>query len=1478
MFPHSHDKLALLARYDPSCLGAMLRMALPCAATLVAAVWLPSQALGASARVSFGVNTLEFASQNNSEAGLLRYLVGDLPIVSAVDVSGVSPGAKQRLFDFSGCTPVTEDTFVGRQVTWKRALAAGTVVQEAVLHSDSLELRWHFDLRGVTGSAQVNVFVPEAALSISPYKATLQDGRVEQSELWVEQRAPVPNLRALQVTTRAHTLSFELGARSGWQFEDVRRSAQHRGLYRLTLPLALNGSLREDISLRISVDEPDATLAPLDLSRAANMGLADEREGDRKGGWTDQGDNDLRTFPVGVQYLRGIPFHVLDPATNGGKAAVMLHGTERPYFPTEVSVPVKRPAAALYFLHGCAWGVSGTALSYVVAYADGSTERIPVRTYREIGDWSWGARDMGENAKVAWRGESGHGIHSIMALRWANPYPEKPIDHLLLHGGDGPVAGVLAITASSRLLPFASLAQPRAPLPPLAIAGAGHIFLDWVFRVTRLDPAYKAADLATETNLSRFDLFVVAENIPAARAEQVGARVREGAGLLVFGPPPATLSNLLPVAVAARPVLRSPVQHDRVTGTTGKPFFLRPALAGHLVFLGLDASELPPASAFYQVQVHGQAQVLAEWRAPDGECFPALVEAAAGKGRVLYLNIPRLNSASGPDGTSFFFVANRYRDPLFLKLAYYTAGRDDVARTIGDFFRAKAARQALQSPLYGAYPRCENLNALAGYLGDAQSAGRAPALLASLRQAEATIDAGDRALEKFAPADAIHAYTDAGKAVAALGVELDTAEDSFREKLARTQGLTPISLRSGPPLLVGSTHVNQGLYYRKGPNRKWLYDWALRGMHDELGWNLFDFTEWDYGGFGIRPDHPEPDGFDDIAQSAQEHGMRFILCTVSGRVGAPDQSGLPALPRGTVNFTAEANRSRAEAFHVIIPHFDRLTSCYGFEPNNEATLGVYPKSMFGYNPVTLGDFRQWLVKRYGSLAQVNAALGTSLVSAEEVDPPRPEEMAQVGAEGPRRALWAEWILFRFELREAYHKNDYEAIRAETRKPIIDRSAGDGMNWCGVAGSGALSASRLDRLALWHDALGTHVVAPFLLDYQAGMARGKRLTQSEYYWSTYGGRSDGLKYRFGGNFMHPYVENERRNFAAVGRNFWKAVSRGNDLFTLYFAMPGSDDSYDKDYWGPCCAYWGDFSFKGMTYAMKYVPQEVNRIRGELLGAEHEAQVGILEPLASVVHTFGTSVGEDVRDVQYEAESLLRDLLEAHVQTDIVGEWRLREPQGRGLPQILVVPYGVYLDRDTQDRLAAWVQTGGILVATGPAGLYDELGKRSGKLLQAAFPGLEVGRGDGHTVRLAGVGGAEVARRWSFARASASVRYEGGDAAVISAPLGRGRMIVTGFSYLDARDAIQPILLGQVAATSPPTVDADNPRVQLYVARRGDTRLLYAINEEYRESEPVLLRFRNHWRLADLRAGVDLGYRSSLPLTLLPGEGRVLRLSP
>jgi hypothetical protein len=187
--------------------------------------------------------------------------------------------------------------------------------------------------------------------------------------------------------------------------------------------------------------------SPVDLAAYCNLGFA----GDADTGWMDHGPKALAGFPTGSQALARAWFSIIDPAQNGGKSLVALRGTTRPGYPAEVKgIPVNAKGRALYFLHACAWGRpdGGDAATYVVHYADGTEQRIPIRVGVEIADWYVDPRPL-PAAQVAWTGHSDDkpGPIGAYAMRWVNPWPDKVIASIdLLSAQKDPVVAVFAVS------------------------------------------------------------------------------------------------------------------------------------------------------------------------------------------------------------------------------------------------------------------------------------------------------------------------------------------------------------------------------------------------------------------------------------------------------------------------------------------------------------------------------------------------------------------------------------------------------------------------------------------------------------------------------------------------------------------------------------------------------------------------------------------------------------------------------------------------------------------------------------------------------------------------------------------------------------------------------------------------------------------------------------------------------------------------
>ena len=167
-------------------------------------------------------------------------------------------------------------------------------------------------------------------------------------------------------------------------------------------------------------------LISIDLTSHANRSFTDETENDGKGGWTDQGRNDFRNMPLGRQTAGGVEFNIIDPAGNGGRSCLVLRGSERPQFPSEITgIAVRGRYTRLFFLHTAAWSTGEVGI-YRIHYADGGTVDVPIRHGINIGDW-WNTTYL-ENARPGiMRPNSTRNQVGTYVATWDNPHPEKEI-------------------------------------------------------------------------------------------------------------------------------------------------------------------------------------------------------------------------------------------------------------------------------------------------------------------------------------------------------------------------------------------------------------------------------------------------------------------------------------------------------------------------------------------------------------------------------------------------------------------------------------------------------------------------------------------------------------------------------------------------------------------------------------------------------------------------------------------------------------------------------------------------------------------------------------------------------------------------------------------------------------------------------------------------------------------------------------------
>lgn len=222
------------------------------------------------------------------------------------------------------------------------------------------------------------------------------------------------------------------GSTSAWNLDDLRQVAWS-GNFRLRFSPAYDPAQGLTATAVLRISASPSTLPgflSLDVAAHGNRTLRDGQAEDGQGGWTDQGENDLRALTPGRRATLGVPL-----AT--GDRAVILRGGERPAY-AEVSAPVQVDGAVarVYLFHTSAWPAEFRQViaTYQLRYADGQTLDLPVRNGVDVSDW-WGANEPLEG-RVAWSGDNGHQTVGVYCQRWDNPRPDVPLTDIVMRSAN----------------------------------------------------------------------------------------------------------------------------------------------------------------------------------------------------------------------------------------------------------------------------------------------------------------------------------------------------------------------------------------------------------------------------------------------------------------------------------------------------------------------------------------------------------------------------------------------------------------------------------------------------------------------------------------------------------------------------------------------------------------------------------------------------------------------------------------------------------------------------------------------------------------------------------------------------------------------------------------------------------------------------------------------------------------------------------
>lgn len=222
-------------------------------------------------------------------------------------------------------------------------------------------------------------------------------------------------------------------------------------------PNSVLGAIRHEFEINVPTldpadyEETSQKFTMVDLTEYANRDFTDDVEGDGKGGWSDQGENDMRMYPDrGVVSYLDVPFNIIEPADNDRKAVVGLRGQNDAGLPTRVDIPINQKAAGAYFLQSAPYGGGGVICGqYEFVYEDGTSAYINLKGDKYINDfWSNQPTNYyrivytGENAKID--------TASLSMLPVNNPYPDKTIKSIGIETtGNGAYIMVVGITLTN---------------------------------------------------------------------------------------------------------------------------------------------------------------------------------------------------------------------------------------------------------------------------------------------------------------------------------------------------------------------------------------------------------------------------------------------------------------------------------------------------------------------------------------------------------------------------------------------------------------------------------------------------------------------------------------------------------------------------------------------------------------------------------------------------------------------------------------------------------------------------------------------------------------------------------------------------------------------------------------------------------------------------------------------------------------------
>ncbi|MBN2642608.1 MAG: hypothetical protein JXR78_13225 [Victivallales bacterium] len=344
-----------------------------------------------------------------SERAPLDWYAGAIRVVQGSAVL-MSHNVKKHFFYFqTPVSPSASNAYYNTSMLDVNQAPRPKLMARAVMQSQLDWTRFHSRVFRETGRFWANVHESKKDKSSVIVLWCGDEGIVELKCKWPGKVTSIINIMGNRVNADEESLTVT--EEPFYIHVDAEASAVVKVLQKAQLKvikepteLELNdGPEKADVPILPDFVAPGENIASnftVDIRQYCTMGFADEKAGDGKGGWSDEGSlNDLRDFKPGKHEFYGVTFDIIDPVKNNGKSIITMRGNSvTPNMPEKVSIPINRKLRALYFLHAASWGSPGDVSEYVLNFADGTQQKVLIKIPLHNNNW-WNGYNPKELSK-----------------------------------------------------------------------------------------------------------------------------------------------------------------------------------------------------------------------------------------------------------------------------------------------------------------------------------------------------------------------------------------------------------------------------------------------------------------------------------------------------------------------------------------------------------------------------------------------------------------------------------------------------------------------------------------------------------------------------------------------------------------------------------------------------------------------------------------------------------------------------------------------------------------------------------------------------------------------------------------------------------------------------------------------------------------------------------------------------------------------